>query len=163
MHFFSECTLADLSVLQVPRSSWICNITWRRPFNTTMTSLHDHVCDFNVTNVNKMRELQWLQGCNWGEYRILAHRIRISDILSWDRKSYVIHVILPGHVRAVHWFYWNSCDIVVKWRHCYVKVTSSYHVATQRIRHLLGAFCLNIEYGIYGEHEKESIIHVRMG
>ena len=25
----------------------------------------------------------------------LAHRIRISDILSWDRKSYLTHAILP--------------------------------------------------------------------
>ena len=26
---------------------------------------------------------------------ILAHRIRISEILPWDRKSYLTHVILP--------------------------------------------------------------------
>ena len=26
---------------------------------------------------------------------ILAHRIRISEILPWDRKSYLIHAILP--------------------------------------------------------------------
>ena len=26
---------------------------------------------------------------------ILAHRIRISEILPWDRKSYLTHAILP--------------------------------------------------------------------
>ena len=26
---------------------------------------------------------------------VLAHRIRISEILPWDRKSYLTHVILP--------------------------------------------------------------------
>ena len=29
---------------------------------------------------------------------ILARRIRISEILAWDRKSYLTHVILPGCV-----------------------------------------------------------------
>ena len=49
----------------------------------------------------------------------------------------------PGrHVRAVHWLYWNSRDIVVKLRHCYFNVTSSYHIVTtsQCILELLGAF-----------------------
>ena len=34
----------------------------------------------------------------------LAHRIRISEILSWDRKSYLTHAIFyPGcHVRATY-------------------------------------------------------------
>ena len=30
----------------------------------------------------------------------LAHRIMVSDILSWDRKSYLTHAILP----------WLSCE-----------------------------------------------------
>ena len=56
----------------------------------------------------------------------LAHRIRISDILSSDRKSYLTHVILPRLPR-------EGCKLValeltpvaVEERHCYVKVTSS--------------------------------------
>ena len=36
----------------------------------------------------------------------LAHRIRISDILSWDRKSYLTHVILPRLSR-------EGCTLVV--------------------------------------------------
>ena len=33
----------------------------------------------------------------------LAHRIKISDILSWDRKSYLPMLSYPGcHVRAEH-------------------------------------------------------------
>ena len=46
------------------------------------------------------------------------------------------------HVRAVHWLYWNSRDIVVKLRDCYVKLTSSCHVvsASQRIEELLEPF-----------------------
>ena len=57
---------------------------------------------------------------------ILAHRIRISEILPWDRKSYLTHAILPRLSREgyIHWLYWNSrtlssCDVIVmfKWRH----------------------------------------------
>ena len=34
---------------------------------------------------------------------ILAHRIRISEILPWDRKSYLTHAIFTGcHVRATY-------------------------------------------------------------
>ena len=41
---------------------------------------------------------------------ILAHWIRISDILLWDRKSYLTHAILPKLTREgyIHWLYWNS-------------------------------------------------------
>ena len=41
---------------------------------------------------------------------ILAHGIRISEILPWDRKSYLTHAILPRLSREgnTHWLYWNS-------------------------------------------------------
>ena len=39
----------------------------------------------------------------------LAHQIRISEILPWDRKSHLTHAIL---------------------RHCYVNVTPSYEIAS---------------------------------
>ena len=41
---------------------------------------------------------------------ILAHRIRISEILPWDRKSYLTQAILPRLSREgyIHWLYWNS-------------------------------------------------------
>ena len=41
---------------------------------------------------------------------IFAHRIRISEILPWDRKSYLTHAILPRLTRDgyIHWLYWNS-------------------------------------------------------
>ena len=40
----------------------------------------------------------------------LAHRIRISEILTWDRKSYLTQAILPRLSREgyIHWLYWNS-------------------------------------------------------
>ena len=40
----------------------------------------------------------------------LAHRIRISEILPWDRKSFLTHAILPRLSRGgyIHWLYWNS-------------------------------------------------------
>ena len=56
----------------------------------------------------------------------LAHRIRISEILPWDRKSYLTHAILPRLLREgyIHWLYWNSrtlssSDVIVmlKLRH----------------------------------------------
>ena len=55
-----------------------------------------------------------------------AHRIRISEILPSDRKSYLTHAILPrlSSHDYIHWLYWNartlsSSDVVVmlKWRH----------------------------------------------
>ena len=41
---------------------------------------------------------------------ILAHRERISEILPWDRKSYLTEAILPRLSRKIyiHWLYWNS-------------------------------------------------------
>ena len=40
----------------------------------------------------------------------LANRIRISEILLWDRSSYLTHAILPrlSHEGYIHWLYWNS-------------------------------------------------------
>ena len=37
---------------------------------------------------------------------ILAHRIRISEILPWDSKSYLTHAILPrlSSEGYMHWF-----------------------------------------------------------
>ena len=39
-----------------------------------------------------------------------VHRIRISEILPWDRKSYLTHAILPklSCESYTHWLYWNS-------------------------------------------------------
>ena len=39
-----------------------------------------------------------------------AHRIGISEILTWDRKSYLTHAILPRLSREgyIHWLYWNT-------------------------------------------------------
>ena len=40
----------------------------------------------------------------------LAHRIRISEILPWDGKSYLIHAFLPRLSREgfMHWLYLTS-------------------------------------------------------
>ena len=50
----------------------------------------------------------------------LAHRIRISEILPWNRKSYLTHAIFPrlSRVGYIHWLYWNfrtlsSSDVIV--------------------------------------------------
>ena len=57
-------------------------------------------------------------------------------------------------MRAVHWLYWNSFFIVVKRGHCYVKLTSWYHVASQCIQLLLGAF-FKLKIVLFnGEQEK---------
>ena len=44
------------------------------------------------------------------EAPFLAHRIRISEILPWDRKSYLTQAILARLSREgyIHWLYWNS-------------------------------------------------------
>ena len=43
-------------------------------------------------------------------YGVLAHRIRIYEILPLDRKSYLTKAILPRLSREsfIHWLYWNS-------------------------------------------------------
>ena len=72
----------------------------------------------------------------------LTHQIGISEILPWDRKSYLLLPMLsyPGcHAKARHWLYWNSriwssSDAIV------VKMTPSCHFASQHIQELLGAF-----------------------
>ena len=67
----------------------------------------------------------------WARNIFLANRIRISEILPWDRKSYLTHAILPRLSREcfTHWLYWNShtwssSDVIV------VKVTSSCEIAS---------------------------------
>ena len=64
----------------------------------------------------------------------LAHRIRLSEILPWDRKSYLIHAILPrlSCEGFILWLYWNSStwsssDVIVmlKWCH-HVKLHLSF-------------------------------------
>ena len=61
---------------------------------------------------------------------ILAHWIRISETLPWDRKSHLTHAILTrlSHEGYIHWFYWNSrtwsssdVSVMLKWRY-YVKL-----------------------------------------
>ena len=50
-------------------------------------------------------------GCDyWEENSIVAHRIRISEILPLDRKSYLTHAILFRLSREgyIHKLYWNS-------------------------------------------------------
>ena len=41
---------------------------------------------------------------------MFAHWIRISEILPWDRKSYLTNAILLRLSREgyIHWLYWNS-------------------------------------------------------
>ena len=72
---------------------------------------------------------------------IRAHWIRISKILPWDSKSYLSHAILPRLSREgyIHWLYWNSrtwssSDVI------FVKVTSLFEIASQRIPGLLEAY-----------------------
>ena len=47
---------------------------------------------------------------------ILAHRIKISEILPWVRKSYLTHAILPRLSREgyIHWLYWSSLKLLSK-------------------------------------------------
>ena len=56
----------------------------------------------------------------------LAHGIRISELLPWNRKSYLTHTILPrlSFEGYIHWLYWNSRTlsssdviVIIKWRH----------------------------------------------
>ena len=47
------------------------------------------------------------------EKSILADWIGISEILTWDRKSYLTHAILPrlSGEGNIHWLYWNSSTL----------------------------------------------------
>ena len=57
----------------------------------------------------------------------------------------------------VHWLYWNSCDIVVKRRQCYDKVTSSSDIVSQHIQELLLAYFEIENVVLNGEQERESM------
>ena len=53
---------------------------------------------FNSPQTGYELELSWVifaSTLKCAEIVILAHRIRISEILPWDRKSYLTHAILP--------------------------------------------------------------------
>ena len=73
---------------------------------------------------------------------VLAHWIRISDILPWDRKSYLTHVILPRLSREgyTHWLYWNSCTWSSSDITAMLKVTSSCEIVSKHIQGYLEAY-----------------------
>ena len=83
---------------------------------------------------------------------VLAHRIRISEILPWDRKSYLTQAILPRLSREgyTHWLHWNSRtwssseDIVMlKLRH-YVKL----HLYVFKDFWITSFQCQNLQWSI---------------
>ena len=79
-------------------------------------------CDHRLSSLGKPRDVIW-----WSLRQIfLAYRIRISENLPWEKKSYLTQAILPRLSREgyIHWLYWNSStwsssDVIVmfKWRH----------------------------------------------
>ena len=57
------------------------------------------------------------------EFQLLTYRIRISEILPWDRKSYLTQAILPrlsreAYVHRLHWNSrtWSSSDVIVMFK-----------------------------------------------
>ena len=56
----------------------------------------------------------------WLSLKILTHRLRISEILPWDRKSYLTLASLPrlsceGFMHRLYWNSrtWSSSDVIV--------------------------------------------------
>ena len=87
---------------------------------------------------------------------ILAHWIRISDILSWDRKYYLTHVILQ-RLSCEEWtlIVLELMHIIVKCRICYRKMTSLYKVPSQCIQELLGYFLKHkVQFLMVGRKKK---------
>ena len=78
-----------------------------------------------ISNTGLESSLFYVSGsCDIHVKYILAHRLRISDILSWDKKNLILTMFsYPGcHVRTVHWLYLNSCtwsssDVIVMFSH----------------------------------------------
>ena len=92
-----------------------------------------------------LKYLSSITGPNYSDRRnvFLAHWIRTSEILPWDRNSDLTHTILPrlSHEGYIHWLYWNSrtngsqmTSLLI------VKVTSSSEIASKRIQGLLEAY-----------------------
>ena len=59
-------------------------------------------------------------------FLFLAHWVRISEIIPWDRNSYLTHAILPRLSREgfIHWLYLNSrtlssSDVIVMFKCCH--------------------------------------------
>ena len=72
---------------------------------------------------------------------VLALLIRISDVLPWDRKSYLTHVILPRlSLEGCTMPALELTHMVVKLRYCYVTFVK---VVSQRISNFLtsGSLC----------------------
>ena len=70
-----------------------------------------------------MHQTEWQ---TWPRTYILAHRIRVSEILPRDRKSYLSHAFLPslsceGSVRRLYWNSrtWPSSDVIATLKCCH--------------------------------------------
>ena len=85
------------------------------------------VCQIPFLGVSSLQKVkESTQGYSVFRTCLLAQWISLSEILPWDRKSYLTHAILPrlSCESYIHWLYWNSrtwssSDVIVmlKWRH----------------------------------------------
>ena len=107
-------------------------IFWSFPFGRKIANdvfhlpLSQH--DFNACKTKLYHDQ------SWSPYAFLAQQIRIYRRFYPGSVSIILLMLsYPGcHERTVHWLY-----IVVKWRHCSVKMTSSCNNASQCILGLL--------------------------
>ena len=117
--------------------SRLSEYTWLYPSVTStlndLAALSSKASPLFVQAAYALRALQHAQSClslccyyQHPSKEIFAHWIRISEILPWDRKSYLIQAILPrlSCEAYIHWLYWNSqtwssSDVIVmfEWRH----------------------------------------------
>ena len=102
----------------------------------------------------------------WMRSFVLTHRIRVPHCFySYNYEKTRSHMSRTNPLERLKSN--STCSTLEdKWRHWYVKGTSSCHVASHRTQEPLEAF-LKYENTVHaffnGEQEKESIICVRMG
>ena len=68
--------------------------TIRLPKSFNSNALMDLTCVQTVANI-LAHQIGFSAVCTYVRKLLFAHWIRISDILPWDRKSYLAHAILP--------------------------------------------------------------------
>ena len=83
----------------------------------------------------------------------LAHQKGISEVLPWDKKSYLTQAVMQRlYIGCI-----GTHSYGLQVTYCYVKMTSSCHFASQCIQELLGAFFKNENAVFNGEQAKNPL------
>ena len=118
-----SCWLGSKASNQTNRTNYIKSMAQKISQKCTKGPWFKMQFGFRFKNIleSQMMHRYFLRGLR---KEFLTHRMRISEILPWDRKTYLSHGILPRLSRegSVTLLFWNSCtwsssDVIVMLSH----------------------------------------------